>query len=156
ARSGAGCSPGEPVHTPRAAAAHATRTAAPRSLRSHSAANRRPLAAGGRAPPAHVPSRRRRETRRPRRRIRVPRHGQPSPRPRRRHRPRATRRRRVRASLPLRADATTPYLGERAEAPSDSAYDPSMLPDGVHHWTATHPEWEGPVSAYAIDDGTRV
>ncbi len=31
-----------------------------------------------------------------------------------------------------------------------------MLPDGVHHWTATHPEWEGPVSAYAIDDGERL
>ena len=31
-----------------------------------------------------------------------------------------------------------------------------MLPEGVHHWTATHPEWEGPVSAYAIDDGTRL
>src|SRR3954454_25008605 len=31
-----------------------------------------------------------------------------------------------------------------------------MLPQGVHHWTATHPEWEGPVSAYAIDDGERL
>ena len=31
-----------------------------------------------------------------------------------------------------------------------------MLPDGVYHWTATHPEWEGPVSAYAIDDGERL
>ncbi|HZT85454.1 MAG TPA: hypothetical protein VE984_08560 [Gaiellaceae bacterium] len=31
-----------------------------------------------------------------------------------------------------------------------------MLPDGVHHWTARHPEWEGPVSAYAIDDGERL
>jgi hypothetical protein len=31
-----------------------------------------------------------------------------------------------------------------------------VLPDGVHHWTATHPEWEGPVSAYAIDDGERL
>ncbi|HEY2354142.1 MAG TPA: hypothetical protein VGH79_04500 [Gaiellaceae bacterium] len=31
-----------------------------------------------------------------------------------------------------------------------------MLPEGVHHWTATHPEWEGPVSAYAIDDGSRL
>ena len=31
-----------------------------------------------------------------------------------------------------------------------------MLPDGVHHWTATHPDWEGPVSAYAIDDGERL
>jgi len=31
-----------------------------------------------------------------------------------------------------------------------------MLPDGVHHWTATHPEWEGPVSAYAIDEGHQV
>ena len=31
-----------------------------------------------------------------------------------------------------------------------------MLPEGVHHWTATHPEWEGPVSAYAIDDGERL
>ena len=31
-----------------------------------------------------------------------------------------------------------------------------MLPDGVYHWTATHPEWEGPVSAYAIDDGTQL
>lgn len=29
-----------------------------------------------------------------------------------------------------------------------------MLPEGVHHWTAQHPEWDGPpVSAYAIDDG---
>jgi len=26
----------------------------------------------------------------------------------------------------------------------------------VHHWTAKHPEWEGPVSAYAIDDGRRL
>ena len=31
-----------------------------------------------------------------------------------------------------------------------------MLPEGVFHWTATHPEWEGPVSAYAIDDGERL
>ena len=31
-----------------------------------------------------------------------------------------------------------------------------MLPEGVYHWTATHPEWEGPVSAYAIDDGERL
>jgi hypothetical protein len=31
-----------------------------------------------------------------------------------------------------------------------------MLPAGVHHWTATHPEWEGPVSAYAIDDGSQL
>ena len=31
-----------------------------------------------------------------------------------------------------------------------------MLPEGVHHWTATHPEWEGPVSAYAIEDGERL
>jgi hypothetical protein len=31
-----------------------------------------------------------------------------------------------------------------------------MLPHGVYHWTATHPEWEGPVSAYAIDDGERL
>lgn len=31
-----------------------------------------------------------------------------------------------------------------------------MLSDEVHHWTATHPEWEGPVSAYAIDDGERL
>jgi hypothetical protein len=31
-----------------------------------------------------------------------------------------------------------------------------MLPDGVHHWTAKHPEWEGPVSAYAIDDGSQL
>lgn len=31
-----------------------------------------------------------------------------------------------------------------------------MLPEGVHHWTASHPEWEGPVSAYAIDDGQRL
>ena len=31
-----------------------------------------------------------------------------------------------------------------------------VLPDGVYHWTATHPEWEGPVSAYAIDDGERL
>ena len=31
-----------------------------------------------------------------------------------------------------------------------------MLPDGVYHWTATHPEWDGPVSAYAIDDGERL
>ena len=32
----------------------------------------------------------------------------------------------------------------------------AMLPDGVHHWTATHPEWEGPVSAYALDDGAQL
>jgi len=31
-----------------------------------------------------------------------------------------------------------------------------VLPAGVHHWRATHPEWEGPVSAYAIDDGARL
>src|SRR4029078_4080309 len=31
-----------------------------------------------------------------------------------------------------------------------------MLPEGVYHWTATHPEWEGPVSAYAIDDGEQL
>ena len=31
-----------------------------------------------------------------------------------------------------------------------------VLPEGVYHWTATHPEWEGPVSAYAIDDGARL
>jgi hypothetical protein len=31
-----------------------------------------------------------------------------------------------------------------------------MLPEGVHHWTGTHPEWKGPVSAYAIDDGERL
>src|SRR3954470_11497871 len=31
-----------------------------------------------------------------------------------------------------------------------------MLPEGVYHWTATHPEWEGPVSAYAIDDGAQL
>lgn len=31
-----------------------------------------------------------------------------------------------------------------------------MLPEGVRHWTATHPEWEGPVSAYAIDDGVQL
>ena len=30
-----------------------------------------------------------------------------------------------------------------------------MLPEDVNYWTATHPEWEGPVSAYAIDDGER-
>ena len=26
----------------------------------------------------------------------------------------------------------------------------------MYHWTATHPEWEGPVSAYAIDDRERL
>jgi hypothetical protein len=31
-----------------------------------------------------------------------------------------------------------------------------VLPDGVYHWAATHPEWEGPVSACAIDDGARL
>ena len=31
-----------------------------------------------------------------------------------------------------------------------------VLPEGVYHWTARHPEWEGPVSAYAIDDGARL
>jgi hypothetical protein len=31
-----------------------------------------------------------------------------------------------------------------------------FLPEGVHHWTATHPEWEGPVSAYVIDDRERL
>jgi len=31
-----------------------------------------------------------------------------------------------------------------------------VLPDGVYHWTATHPEWDGPVSSYAIDDGDRL
>jgi hypothetical protein len=33
---------------------------------------------------------------------------------------------------------------------------PQPLPDGVHHWTAVHPEWVGPVSAYGIDDGERL
>src|SRR4051794_21606603 len=38
-----------------------------------------------------------------------------------------------------------------------SAYDQiKVLPEGVYHWTASHPEWEGPVSAYAIDDGERL
>ena len=32
----------------------------------------------------------------------------------------------------------------------------SMLPEGVYHWTAKHPQWEGPVSSYAIDDGERL
>ncbi len=36
------------------------------------------------------------------------------------------------------------------------SYHPRMLPEGVYHWTARHPEWEGPVSAYAIDDGERL
>ena len=31
-----------------------------------------------------------------------------------------------------------------------------VLLDGVYHWTAAHPDWEGPVSAYAIDDGERL
>src|SRR5437763_6152076 len=31
-----------------------------------------------------------------------------------------------------------------------------MLPEGVYHGAATHPEWEGPVSAYAIDDDERL
>jgi hypothetical protein len=31
-----------------------------------------------------------------------------------------------------------------------------VLPEGVHHWTAVHPDWEGPVSAYAIDDGVQL
>jgi hypothetical protein len=31
-----------------------------------------------------------------------------------------------------------------------------VVPEGVFHWTAMHPEWEGPVSAYAIDDGRRL
>src|SRR4026209_2307162 len=31
-----------------------------------------------------------------------------------------------------------------------------MLPEAVHHWTATHPEWEGPGAGYAIDDGERL
>jgi hypothetical protein len=31
-----------------------------------------------------------------------------------------------------------------------------MLPEGVYHWNATHPEFDGPVSAYAIDDGERL
>src|SRR5438094_1892287 len=31
-----------------------------------------------------------------------------------------------------------------------------MLPEGVYHWTAKHPEWAGPVSAYAIDDDERL
>jgi hypothetical protein len=31
-----------------------------------------------------------------------------------------------------------------------------VLPEGVYHWTAKHPEWDGPVSAYAIDDGERL
>jgi hypothetical protein len=28
-----------------------------------------------------------------------------------------------------------------------------VLPHGVYHWTAKHPEWDGPVSSYAVDDG---
>ena len=28
-----------------------------------------------------------------------------------------------------------------------------MVPHGVCRWTAKHPEWEGPVSSYAVDDG---
>jgi hypothetical protein len=33
-------------------------------------------------------------------------------------------------------------------------WDRLVLPDGVFHWTAKHPEWDGPdVAAYAIDDG---
>ena len=35
-------------------------------------------------------------------------------------------------------------------------YHARVLPEGMHHWTATHPEWEGPVSAYAIDDGDQL
>ncbi|HEV2593407.1 MAG TPA: MBL fold metallo-hydrolase [Gaiellaceae bacterium] len=32
-----------------------------------------------------------------------------------------------------------------------------MLPDNVRHWTAQHPEWDGPeVSSYAVDDGERL
>lgn len=32
-----------------------------------------------------------------------------------------------------------------------------LLPDGVHHWRAQHPEWDGPeVSSYAVDDGERL
>jgi hypothetical protein len=31
-----------------------------------------------------------------------------------------------------------------------------VLPEGVYQWTAVHPEWEGPVSAYAIDDGEQL
>src|SRR5581483_4578258 len=31
-----------------------------------------------------------------------------------------------------------------------------VLPEGVYHWNATHPEWDGPVSAYAIYDGERL
>ena len=42
-------------------------------------------------------------------------------------------------------------LAGRLALPSDQ-----VLPEGVYHWTATHPEWEGPVSAYAIDDGERL
>jgi glyoxylase-like metal-dependent hydrolase (beta-lactamase superfamily II) len=33
----------------------------------------------------------------------------------------------------------------------------TLLPDNVRHWTAQHPEWDGPaVSSYAIDDGERL
>ena len=33
----------------------------------------------------------------------------------------------------------------------------TLLPDNVRHWTAKHPEWDGPdVSSYAIDDGERL
>jgi hypothetical protein len=32
----------------------------------------------------------------------------------------------------------------------------TSLPEGLYHWTAAHPDWEGPVSAYAIDDGARL
>ena len=48
-----------------------------------------------------------------------------------------------RPPLKVRGDGRVPTMNQ-------------VLPEGVYHWTATHPEWEGPVSAYAIDDGARL
>ena len=31
-----------------------------------------------------------------------------------------------------------------------------LLPEGVYHRTATHPEWEGPGVRFAIEDGERL
>src|SRR5690349_7288802 len=53
---------------------------------------------------------------------------------------------------PARAAPATRTVARCGHRPVMPNIDP-LLPEGVYHWTATHPEWEGPVSAYAIDDG---
>src|SRR6185312_3602534 len=60
------------------------------------------------------------------------------------------------SSHPCRDHRTGDLIGPGGARPSYCLTSNQVLPDGVYHWTATHPEWEGPVSAYAIDDGARL